>query len=193
MHQKPSPKIIKASPKTPATIPIADPVSRCEVPLEPALSNRSDCGSMEHDPLTHICPPVQSMSREQVVSKPMGMVVGAGVGAGFREEEATAILAIPLGVGVELDEERVDVELVDVELGVGVLRVDPTRRVAVVLRIKVVGLRVAVSCLEECPRTGVVDIMIRSEQKKKNYPQVSRPEETGRGANIQECGVCVVE
>jgi hypothetical protein len=114
----------------------------------------------------------------------MGMVVGAGVGAGFGEEEATTILTIPLGVGVELDGERVDVGL-----GVGVLRVDPTRRVAVVLRIKVVGLRVAVSCLEECPRTGVVDIMIRSEQKKKNYPQVSRPEETGRGANIQECDV----
>jgi hypothetical protein len=107
----------------------------------------------------------------------MGMVVGDGVGAGFGEE-ATSILTIPLGVGVErdrkrVDVERVDVERVDVELGVGVLLVDPTRRVAVVLRIKVVGLRVAVSCLEECPRTGVVDIMIKSGWKKKNYPQVS--------------------
>jgi hypothetical protein len=102
----------------------------------------------------------------------MGMVVGDGVGAGFGEE-ATSILTIPLGVGVERDRERVDVERVDVELGVGVLLVDPTRRVAVVLRIKVVGLRVAVSCLEECPRTGVVDIMIKSGWKKKNYPQVS--------------------
>jgi hypothetical protein len=126
----------------------------------------------------------------------MGMVVGVGVGAGFGEE-ATSILTIPLGVGVEGDGERVDVERdgerVDVELGVGVLRVDPTRRVAVVLRIKVVGLRVAVSCLEECPRTGVVDIMIRSEWKKKNYPQVSRPQQTGRDASIQECDVWVVE
>jgi hypothetical protein len=119
----------------------------------------------------------------------MGMVVGVGVevGAGFGEE-ATSILTIPLGVGVERDGERVDVEL-----GVGVLRVDPTRRVAVVLRIKVVGLRVAVTCLEECPRNGVVDIMIRSEWKKKNYPQVSRPQQTGRDASIQECGVWAVE
>jgi hypothetical protein len=129
----------------------------------------------------------------------MGMVVGVGVGvgAGFGEEEATSILTIPLGVGVERDGERVDVERdgerIDVELGVGVLRVDPTRRVAVALRIKVVGLRVAVSCLEESPRTGVVDIMIRSERKKKNYPQVSRPQQTGRDASIQECDVWTVE
>jgi hypothetical protein len=76
---------------------------------------------------------------------------------------------------------------------VGVLREESTRRVAVALRIKVVGIRVAVLGLEECPRTGVVDIMIRIEQEKKNYLQVSRLEQTRRGTNIQECGVWVEE
>jgi hypothetical protein len=60
-HQKPIPKMIKASAKITATMPIADPVFSCEVPLEPVLSNRFDWESLAHDPLTHIFPPVQSM------------------------------------------------------------------------------------------------------------------------------------
>ena len=102
------------------------------------------------------------------MSRPDVMEVGVAVGAGFGEDEATNIRAMSVGVGVELAVERIDVERVDVELDVGVLREELTRRVAVALRVRVVGLRVAVLSLEECPRTGVVDIRIRIEEKKKN-------------------------
>lgn len=117
----------------------------------------------------------------------MAVVMALGV------DVATAILnagsSLDVKVGVELD-----VDLVDVDLDGGALRVGSARLVDVVLRMKVVRVRVSESSLRECPRSGVVDIMIIIEQKRRETTsRLVSSHDTTQVQAYKECGVWVID